>query len=206
MKFKILLNFKRFSDNDLSAFAANIVTNMADNPAYAAESTQVGVISDALGAYNLALAGARDGGRTLRKIRDEKREALLTALMLLVLQLEMHHDKEASFFTATGFTLRKAPERNTAPFPKASLKYLRQGTLSGSVDGESYDFPDSVKQLAVEHSSDSGQTWQNGTYSTGMRFTLTGLPLKKDCLVRVRYLGTRQRHGDWSEPMSLFVL
>lgn len=206
MKFKILLNFKRLPDNDLTAFAENIVTNMLDNPVYAAEATQLGVVSTALDEFSLAAVNARDGGRTPKRIRDEKRESLLLALSLLVLQLEMYLTKEASFFTATGFSLHKSPERNIGPLPRASLKYVRRGMMSGTVDGESQEFPDSVKQLAVEHSSDNGLTWQNGTYSTGKRFTLAGLPVKKDCLVRVRFHGTRQRNGDWSEPLSLFIL
>ena len=206
MIFKILLSFKRYSDNDLSAFASDIVDNMKDNPVYEAEAARVTAISQTLAIFNQAMAKASDGGRTLKRIRNEKRELLLGEMVLLVTQLSLYADKDSSFFTATGFLLRKTPTRHEGPLPKAVLRYIRRGVLSGSVDGETDSFPDPVKQIAVEYSMDNGQSWQNGTYSTGKRFTVTGLPTKTDCQLRVCYHGTRQRTGDWSEPLGVFVL
>jgi len=206
MPIKILLNFKRFSDNDLLAFAIDIVDNMKNNAAYAPEATRVNAVDTALQAYNLAVAKASDGGRTLKNIRTEKKLLLLQELDLLATQLSMYVDKEPSFFTATGFRLRKTPGKYDGPLPKAVLKYLKRGEKSGTVDGETLGFPESVKEIAVEYSFDKGTSWKNGTYSTGKRFTVNNLPIKQDCQIRVCFLGTRQRKGDWSEPMNVLGL
>ena len=202
----IKLDFKRYSDDSLLAFAKDVVQRMLANPAYPTEQDRVTAVDEALTPFQKAMSNASEGGRTLKNIRTEKRELLLMQLQLLAMQLDLHIGEPPSFFTATGFLLRKKPVKGDGLLPQAVLKYVRRTSLSGVVEGEAIQFPDTVRQIAVEHSMDGGATWQNGTYASGKRFRLYGLTPRQDYLVRVCFHGTRQRTGNWSEPMGVFVL
>lgn len=204
----ILLTFKKTPDAELLLFGSDVVANMTGNPRYSAPDlvSKVAEVSSALADFQAAANAASDGGRTLIQARREKRTLLENELTLLAKLLELYTNEDITFFTGAGFRIRKTPERHLGPLPQPVLRYARQGVQSGSVDGEADDFPDGVKQIAIKYSSDHGQTWNNGTYSTGKRFTMENLNPKVEYMFRVCFQGTRQRQSDWSEPMGLFVL
>jgi len=203
----ILLTFKKGPDAELLQFGNEVVAAMKDNPRYGADlQPQVLIVEDYLTQFQIAVNNAADGGHTLVQTRREKRKLLEKELTVLAKMLELHVDEDDTFFTGAGFQLRKQPERHLGPFPQPVLRYVRQGVMSGTVDGESLDLPDGVMQIGIEYSTDNGQTWHNGTYSTGKRFTIEALPPREEYLFHVCYQGTRQRLSDWSEPAGLFVL
>jgi hypothetical protein len=204
----ILLNFKKSPDADLLLFGSDVVANMKGNARYDGDDLQAQVLAVelSLSAFQTAANNASDGGSSLIQTRREKRKVLENDLTILAKLLELHTNEDITYFTEAGFRVRKQPERHLGPLPRPVMKYARQGVMSGSIDGESDDFPDGVKQIAVEYSPDNGQSWHNGTYSTGKRFTMDNLTPRAEYLLRVCYQGTRQRVSDWSEPLGLFVL
>ncbi|MBK9013851.1 MAG: hypothetical protein IPM82_07070 [Saprospiraceae bacterium] len=66
-------------------------------------------------------------------------------------------------------------------------------------------FPKGVLNIAIEYSADGGLTCQNGTYSTGLKFTLAGPTPRTDYLIRVIYHGTFQRISNSSKPVPVYV-
>ena len=206
MNYLILLDFKKYSDEDLLAFGEDFGTRMTGKPRYAGEQTQLGITQTSLGAYKLAYSNASDGGRSLRDIREAQRNAFLAEVMLLVRLMETHTTEDITFFTEAGFKVRNKPVKEEGPLPKAALDYVKLGIKSGTVIGKAKKLPKSVVQIAVEYSTDNGVTWHNGTYSSGKKFLLEELTPRMDYLVRICYLGTRQRTGDWSKPLPVFVV
>ena len=206
MGYIIMLGFKKFDDAKLLAYAKNVVAKTLGVPRYAAENAQVVLVETATTDFQTAVQNASTGDRVLISIRRDKRLVLTNELGLLAMKLELHTDEDESFFIGAGFEVRSKPQKHLLPLPAPSLKYVRQGTMSGFVDGEATDFPPSVTQIAIEYSSDGGLSWNNGTYSTGKRFRLENLAPRAEYKLRVSYQGTRQRMSDWSEPMGIFVL
>lgn len=206
MAYNILLDFKKYPDPNLVIFAKNVNTRMKDNARYLTEQPQVDKCIASLQGFESAVTDAQDGGRVLNQIRTEMRSIMLTDFTVLAKMLELHVNEDLTFFTEAGFFVRKRPVRSELPLERPILKFIKQGILSGSIDGEVENFPIQVTQLGVRYSTDHGTTWQNGTYSSGKRFTLSGLNPRKEHLVAVVFLGTQQRMSDWSEAMQLFVL
>lgn len=205
MVHSLLLAFKKANDSELSVFAADVVSKTAGNDRYAAEQTQVEAVNAAQQVFEQAIYRASDGGRSLILIRRNKRVELELELSKLAKMLELHVDETADFFTETGFELRKKAVSNRGPLDQPVLRALRQGVLSGTLEGEVENFPKGVRQIGVEFSTD-GQSWRNGTYSTGKRFVLENLNPKLEYKVRIKFIGTYQRKSDWSDPLSAFVM
>ncbi len=202
----ILLTFKRYSDADLHVFSENVVEKTKGVTAYVDEQAQILIVEAATQAFAHAILEASTRDIVKTEIRNQKRILLLNELVQLAKLLQLHTGVDEDFFLAAGFDVRKTPVNHLNPLPRPVLRYIRQGVLSGSVDGESLHWPPSVKEIAAEYSSDNGQSWKNSTYSTGKRFNMDGLTPRNEYLVRIAYQGTRQRASDWSEPMGIFVL
>lgn len=202
----ILLDFKKFSNAELQVFAENVVEKTKAVPAYHDEQAQVLIVETATTAFATAIIEASTRDHVKIEIRDQKRVVLENELVQLAKLLQLHIDKGEDFYLAAGFQVRKTPVKHLNPLPRPVLRYVKQGVKSGSVDGESSDWPASVKEIAAEYSVDNGLNWVNSTYSTGKRFTMEGLVPRAEYFIRISYLGTHQRRSDWSEPVGVFVL
>ena len=112
----------------------------------------------------------------------------------------------SSYVTDAGFHLKKKPVRSNQPLPQPEWNFLKRGVLSGTVEGEIKNLPAGVKEVGIKHSYDGWATEKNGTYSTGKKFVLAGLEVKREVEVKVCYLGTYQRKSDDSLAMPVFVL
>jgi len=190
----------------LVIFVNYVVSRIKNNATYAAEADQVAVIELANTAFSAAISAAGTGDHTNVALMHKHRDTLENELTTLAKMLELHRGESVTFFTYPGFDVRKKPSRNLMPLAKPVIKALKQGVLSGTLDGEVVQIPDGFTQLAVQHSSDGGIAWTNGSYSAGKRFSVENLPARNAYLVRVCFHGSNKRMSDWSDPMGLFVL
>jgi hypothetical protein len=202
---KVRIAVKKDTDADLWQFGSDVITRMKNNVHYDPEKDQVGLVETTHLAYQAAVSAAADGGRSLILARKEKRTTFLQEKSRLVMMMELHTTEDATFFTDAGFRLRKTPARHLGPLPKPVIKYLRQGILFGSIDCESVDFPDSVKQIVARYSCDHG-----GPGTMGVTPAVKKLPFRTSNPARSTWCNcvttTRQRMSDWSEPVAIFVL
>jgi hypothetical protein len=97
---------------------------------------------------------------------------------------------EVTYATEAGFTLRAKPVRGNLPFPKPEFNYLEGGRLSGTVKGEVKDMPKGATELSIKFSYDGWVTDERHTYSSGEKFTLEGLEVKREVEVKVSFYGT----------------
>lgn len=206
MSFTITLAFKKLTNAFLLLFVKHVVSKMKDNPVYVDEAAQVEVVDLATEAFSSAITAAGSGDRTKITVMHQKRKLLEEEVTALARMMELRRIDDITFYTAPGFEVRKKPTRNTMPLQKPVIKSLKQGVLSGTLDGEVVEVPDGVTQLAIQQSSDGGIAWTNGSYSAGKRFSVEGLLTRNAYLVRVCFHGSNKRMSDWSDPMSLFVL
>lgn len=206
MNYSITLSFKRLTNSLLVVFVNYVVSKMKNNPVYADEADQVDVVELANTAFSSSITEAATGDHNKISMMHKRRAALETEVVALAKMLELRRDVDTNFYTDPGFELRKKPVRSLMPLEKPVIKFLKQGILSGTLDGEVVDVPNGVTQLAIQHSMDGGQAWNNGSYSAGKRFGVSFLQPRNSYLVRLRFHGSFGRMSDWSDPMSLFVL
>ncbi len=206
MLFTITLAFKKLTNAIFLLFVKHVVSVMKDNKVYDQEAEQIGIVDLANQAFSDAVTAAGSGDRTKITIMHQKRKLLEDEVTVLAKMMELRRIDDITFYTAPGFEVRKKPTRNNMPLPKPVIKFLKQGTLSGTLDGEVVEMPDGVTQLAIQRSNDGGIAWLNGSYSAGKRFSAADLESRTAYLVRVCFHGSNQRMSDWSDPMGLFVL
>ena len=206
MFYSIVLTFKKLTNALLVIFVNYVVARMKNNATYADEADQVAAVELANTAFSEAITAAGTGDHINVALMHKHRDTLENELTALAKMLELHRGEEVTFFTYPGFEVRKKPSRNLMPLTKPVIKALKQGVLSGTLDGEVVGIPDGVTQLAIQHSADGGIAWTNGSYSAGKRFSVSNLAARNAYLVRVCFHGSNKRMSDWSDPMGLFVL
>jgi hypothetical protein len=202
----VLKPYKKLNDDSLRSFQDNAVKATDGVDAYKLVAPQVAKVKTTGAEFVTACTNAANGGTTLIETKNKKRGILLKKLDALGTSLQLTVQDDLSYITNAHYTVRVNGTRSDAPLPDPSLTFVVAGVLTGTVVGKVADFPKGVKSIAIEYSDDDGKTWQNGTYSTGKKFTLTGLVPRKDYLIRVIYHGTMQRTSNPSKALAVYVL
>jgi len=202
----ILLDFKSsLGDASLSQFASNILARVNDNPKFSTVQPFItGELQPAFDRFALALLEAADGARTKVAEKRVQRQALVAALETMAFQIQAMPSNSETLILESGFQPRRRTSRSTNPEQVQGLR-----ATNGEHPGEAFlefEHPNKVSSFGIEWSSDGGQQWHNGVYSSARRAVVQGLPSHENVLFRVYSIGTQQRKGAVSIPASLFVL
>ncbi len=206
MRIQISLSFRKGTYGEIGEFCQNVISKTDGVPAYSELQAQVDIVKPLLVTYDNAVVAAMDGGKLLTQAKVKAKNDLLDAMEDLAALTKVYAEGVMSYATDAGFQLKKKPVRSNQPLPQPEWNYLKRGVLSGTVEGEIKNLPTGVKEVGIKHSYDGWATEKNGTYSTGKKFVLAGLDVRKEVEVKVCYLGTYQRKSDDSLPMQVFVL
>ena len=206
MRIQISLSFRRGSYGEIGEFCQNVISKTDGVPSYSELQAQVDIVKPLLATYENAVVAAMDGGKLLTQAKIKAKVNLLDAMEDLAALTKVYAEGVESYATDAGFQLKKKSVRSNQPLPQPEWNFLKRGVLSGTVEGEIKNLPSGVKEVGIKHSYDGWATEKNGTYSTGKKFVLAGLDVKKEVEVKVCYLGTYQRKSDDSLPMQVFVL
>ncbi|MCC6722872.1 MAG: hypothetical protein IT258_00080 [Saprospiraceae bacterium] len=206
VKFLVTRHYKEKTDGDLIKFEQAVLLATDSVAAYDAVKDQVAAVKTAAAEFETAVANAAGGGTSLTDTKNQKRDLLLAKLDLLGTALQLTVKEDVTYITNAHYQVRIQGERSSEPLPDPELDFVNAGVLSGTTVGKVKDFPKGVKSIAVEYSEDDGLTWKNGTYTTGKKFTVSGMAPRKEYLVRVLYHGTFQRTSNPSKPLPVFVL
>jgi hypothetical protein len=205
-KLLVLRKHNKMTDDRLRSHAANVVSATDGVPAYESVATEAASVKVRYTAFSSASEAAANGGKSLTLTKNDAKKALLDALDVLGTALQLTVREDLTYITNAYYEYRTQPVRSEEPLPDPILEFVNTGTLTGTVVGKLKALSKGVKAVAIEHSKDEGETWVNGTYATGRRFTISGLEVRKDYLVRALYHGTFQRTSNPSKPMPVFVL
>ncbi len=206
MRTNVALDFKLgLGDASFAQFTANILARVHGNPKFSAlQPFIITELQPAYDRYARALQEAADGGRTKVAEKRAQRLALTDVLEIMASHLHTMPENSEALILESGFQPRRHVNRSTNPEQVQGLQ-ASNGQHSGEVLLQ-FKHPQRVQSFGIEWSSDGGQHWQNGTYSTARRAVVSGLPIRQDVLFRVYAIGTQQRKGAVSVPASLFVL
>ncbi len=206
MRTNVALDFKSgLGDASFAQFAATVLSRVSGNPKFSALQPFVSAeLQPAYDRFAFALQEAADGGRTKVAIKRAQRMALTDLLEIMAAHLQTMPDNSETLILESGFHPRRRVFRSSDPEQVQGLR-ASNGEHSGEVILE-FEHPDTARSYGIEWSSDGGQQWQNGTYSTARRAVLHGLPTYQNVQFRVYAIATQQRKGAVSVPASLYVL
>ncbi|MCU0347774.1 MAG: fibronectin type III domain-containing protein [Saprospiraceae bacterium] len=190
---------------ELRTYFNDVVDATYKKPAYEAIDKEAVEVKETGSVFEAACVAAANGGSVLIEQRNIKKLKFLEALDRMATALQLNVTDDVTYVTNAHFDFRKQPSRSDEPLPDPVLDFVNPGVLNGTAVGKVKDFSRGVRTVAVEYSEDNGLTWKNGTYSTGKKFTLSGLESRKEYLVRVVCHGTVQRTSNPSKALPVFV-
>jgi hypothetical protein len=200
--------YRKTTQEALSLFADNVGTkcNTKEYDILQPEAANVKVAADD---YRVALQDAQSGDKQKIAIKKEKKAILLTFLDVLATNIEWKSDGSEAFVLGTGFGLRATTttSNRNADLDIPNISRANSTGMRGEL-AMLIDMPkkSGFSQLGFEYSTDQGETWHNGTYSSSNKFTWKQLPPAAELKVRARAIGTYNRKSEWSEVVIAAVL
>lgn len=200
--------FQKLPQGALIPFVQNVVNRMTEQPEYAAFLPKVQALHSLNDAFVAALAQSTQGGADRIAVKKEAMAAVLQSLNELANDLNYHSNGQATWGVNAGFPVSDGRNNSATRnlLPPTSLRALPQ-KVSGELELR-YVLPDPklVRTTGLEFSLDKGESWQNGTYSSGQAMRIKGLPSGKSVMFRLRSIGSRQNQSGWSEPLELNLI
>lgn len=207
MKLQVSLGFRRGTYGQIEEFANQVIIKTDGVAEYAALQEQVNIVKPLLTKFINAVAAASDGGKQLTQAKLAAKKELVDQLEVLALLTQINAKGNEFYLLGAGFNSRKKPVNNrNKPLAKPEWKYLRRGVLSGTVEGEVMNFPSGTKEIGIQYSYDGWQTAHNGTYTSGKKFIVKGLDIKREVELKLTFNGSFQRKSDASDAKGVFVL
>jgi hypothetical protein len=190
--------YSKLTQDNLAIFAENVTTQCTAK-AYDSVRAFVTAVAEKTTTYRLALVDATNRGKIQVLKKDLAMKDLYAALGALATNLDAKAGVDELYIVNAGFTIQGTTStlRNTELQPPAI-----QAVDVNGIKGEAKVMIKKGKQrgyltTGVEQSYDEGVTWQNGTYSSTDRFTMSGLQSGK-VMLRCRNIGTNNRTSNWS--------
>ena len=200
---KLLYDFSRLRDADLSPTSQHIISKMTGNSFFATPKPALTVIQTALNAYNTSLAKAKsDGSRADFALKDQNREALEKLMSQLADYVEDIALGDEVKLESSGFDLAKTPEKR-GPLEKPENLKVAPGANKGTLE-ISVDAVKNAMMYEVQYKLTGENVWQTVTYSK-RKYTIENLASGKQYLVRVAAAGTDPSRI-WTDEITTFVL
>lgn len=208
MKVYASFDFKSdLNDAELAQFAVNVWTRMTDAPRFAGiKALADNDLKTAHDRFRVVMQEAADGSRTKIAEKRIRRTELVEVLETLAGHVSIIAGSDPSILLEAGFSVRGRSGR-VAGVDIGQVQGLQ--VINGARPGEailSFEPVPRALVYAAEWSTDNGQSWHNGTYSSARRTLLQGIPVRSDVAFRVTAIGAAQRKGAPSAVVSQFIL
>lgn len=198
--------FKKLTQADLASFAQNVYTRMSTKPEYQPFAELVALLGTQLETYKSSLAFAVNRGIDQVAQKEQAKTDLFSTLDRIADQLNVNHTGLETWVLNAGMDVVR--DRSVTPIdldPPYNLRATGRGVRGEAILTFSLMDVGRVVNNGMEYSADNGETWHNGTYSTGTTMKVKGLPSRQSVLFRVCSFGTFQRKSAWSEPVEMFL-
>lgn len=127
---KIKTNFSTFSDAELLAKGASILTKMAGNPYFTAPLPPLADVKAALDAFNSASQKMVDGGKDTAIIKNKARATVESFLSTLGLYVQIESNGNELILQSTGYELIRRSA--TVVLGKPVNFFAKAGDVAGS--------------------------------------------------------------------------
>lgn len=206
MKKVVLSAFAKLGQDALAVYASNVVNLMTTDTQFASLSAATAELKTCYDAYSLALNNNVNGGRVATIDKNNCKDALLSQLKKVALLVDILANGDEAIIMAAGFDVRKDSESYTSLSAPDVLKLINE-TEAGLVTvrlakvggASNYGIEKRIKPEGEE------TAWQNGDYSSALKFQLKGLTSGKTWQFRFRGIGNKGLVSPWSSVVETLV-
>jgi hypothetical protein len=191
-------DYSSLPQNNLFSYAGNIVARTDKNKAYDAIRPALDSLKTINTAFGVSLAIIESGDRTKIREKDLLQKQVADALNAVADGLDNLAGDDTLVIFNAGMQCRKAGRRTRIDPTVPTIAQLSPTSNQGEV-AIVLQAAEGQRTYAFEWSSDGGQNWKNGQYSTRVRTTLQVAP-HAEIWVRACSLGSGNLKSDFSEP------
>ncbi|MDX1911901.1 MAG: hypothetical protein SFV22_10470 [Saprospiraceae bacterium] len=202
------LQFRRARQEELSAFAAQVVKAIDDHPTLATIGLPADKLKEAAARYADSLAVyLNSGSKASINAKNYAKRLLIRALEAYADAVEDLTAEDGQLIIEAGFTQQlPSTARLSGRIPPPLILQAKSTGNRGELRIRLEDFfPRAIRSHLFEYSLDSGLTWQNGPFNNRRYCVIEGLPHSASMQLRVKSIGTGSATSDWSEPVIVAV-
>ena len=202
----LLKAFTKLGQGALAVYVKNVITLMTADVQFASLSPQIGDLKASYDAYDLALTNNVNGGRMTTIEKDKCKRELLDKMKSLALLVNHLADGSDTVIMAAGLDVRKATGSYTSLAAPNVLKLTNESepgvvtVLLSKVEGATVYGVEKRKIMDPETTA-----WQNGDYSSALKFQLNNLESGKTYQLQFRSIGNKGLVSPWSKVVELLV-
>jgi hypothetical protein len=192
------------SDARLDQDVETIITSMTGNANFATPSPTLAVISTALSAFTVALAGAADGGIEKTAIKNARRAELVSLLRQLASYVFATANGDMTKLLSSGFPAQKTSHSPIGPLPAPTTPFLSQGPVTGSLSASTPPVNGSYIYNWRVALASAPAVYVKQVQSTAASNTFEDLTPGQIYDVQLNAVGTAGT-SDWSGPGELMI-
>ena len=132
-KIKPLLNFNKLADNDLLKRLHAIRDGLNGNSAFPNPPVDMPTFKTAIDLYDTLTTDALDGGKKVISAKRKQREVVIKMAMQQGHYVWAASNNDLAVFNTSGFEVAQNTNAPPQPLPKASIKYIDRGPISGQI-------------------------------------------------------------------------
>jgi hypothetical protein len=203
----VLLNaFTKLGQDGLSTYTNNVISEMTTDPQFAGLDKPVAALKQIYDAYVVALANNVNGGRVATMEKNKCKKDLTQQLSNVATLVDLLANGDDSIVMSAGFDVRKdvnSYEALVAPdvlkITNESIAGLVTVQLGRVVGATNYGVEKRIKTAAED------AAWQNGEYSSALKFQVSELTSGKTYQFQFRAIGNKGLVSPWSSMVEVLV-
>ena len=200
--YRVSLAFTSLSDALLDEFAAKVVTDLTGNALFPTPPITATALGGVQAAFHTAVIAARGDGKLPTAIKNERREALETALRQDASYVQSLTAQDLPGLLTSGFEA-VSTNRTPAPLPAPVINGLEYApdhqiiVRLGPVEN--------AKSYEVQKKNGGG--WEAaGVFGSTRGILIGGFTPGQMYVVQVRAVGGSLKYSEWSQPASVMAV
>ena len=198
--------FTKLGQDALAVYVKNVIALMTEDVQFASLSPQVADLKVSFDAYDLALTNNVNGGRMTTIEKDKCKKNVLDKMKSVALLVNNLANGSDTVIMAAGLDVRKAAGSYSTLAAPNVLKLINESesgvvtVLLSKVEGATVYGIEKRKMMDPETTA-----WQNGDYTSALKFQLTHLESGKTYQFQFRSIGNKGLVSPWSKVVELLV-
>jgi hypothetical protein len=199
----ISLSFKRLSDSAFDVFSNRVHLLMSKDAQFDSLTAEVAKLKVDYDSFSLALAIATGRATLAIKERNDKRDVLITRLLIIAKLVEIMAGDDENVAIAAGFELRKKSESIDKITPPTNFTAVNDDVSTAVL--LKWKAGEGALQYAVKHRVKGETEWKNGSYTTSCSIVLSGFELGSYVEFCVCSTGRKEMKSDYTAPMGVWI-
>ena len=206
----VSLEFKKFSQAELSSFSSTVYQSMSTDGRFVDFKAQVDVLKTKNDELTVAIANAKLGGTDRINAKNACMETVIKQLVKLANYVQdlANDTQDSSVITEAGYKLRNT-SKNEKP-PVTEIKTPTNVSILNIVDKPgavrlTWKKAENAINYAIQHKKKDETAWKNGNYNNNPEFTFNDLELGTQYDFQICSLGPNSLKSSWTIPVTTWI-